>query len=98
VEEEKYEPVIFDTQADCQKGGQRKQTRSLLDIKPERKQEGHCCIWSGEQCGDGSCPHPNLMIPVSPNNLVIGEGTRARMKEIEKRDITMHAANAARTS
>jgi acetyl esterase/lipase len=39
-------------------------------------------------------PMPNLMIPVSPNNLVIGEESRARMKEIEKRDITMHAAEA----
>jgi acetyl esterase/lipase len=36
-------------------------------------------------------PMPNLMIPVSPNNLVIGEDTRVRMKEIEKRDITMNA-------
>jgi acetyl esterase/lipase len=36
-------------------------------------------------------PMPALMIPVSPCNLVIGEATRARMKEIEKRDIMMHA-------
>jgi acetyl esterase/lipase len=34
---------------------------------------------------------PALMIPVSPCNLVIGEATRARMREIEKRDIMMHA-------
>jgi acetyl esterase/lipase len=36
-------------------------------------------------------PMPALMIPVSPCNLVIGEATRARMREIEKRDIMMHA-------
>jgi acetyl esterase/lipase len=36
-------------------------------------------------------PMPALMVPVSPCNLVIGEATRARMKEIEKRDIMMHA-------
>jgi acetyl esterase/lipase len=34
---------------------------------------------------------PALMIPVSPCDLVIGEATRARMREIEKRDIMMHA-------
>jgi acetyl esterase/lipase len=42
-------------------------------------------------------PMPSLMIPVSANNLVIGEETRARMKEIEKRDITMHAADVLDT-
>jgi acetyl esterase/lipase len=36
-------------------------------------------------------PMPALMIPVSPCNLVLGDATRARMKEIEKRDIMMHA-------
>jgi acetyl esterase/lipase len=36
-------------------------------------------------------PMPALMIPVSPCDLVIGDATRARMKEIEKRDIIMHA-------
>jgi acetyl esterase/lipase len=36
-------------------------------------------------------PMPDLMIPVSPCNLVIGDATRARMREIEKRDIMMHA-------
>jgi acetyl esterase/lipase len=36
-------------------------------------------------------PMPALMIPVSPCNLVIGEATQARMKEIEQRDIMMHA-------
>jgi acetyl esterase/lipase len=35
-------------------------------------------------------PMPGLMIPVSPNNLVIGEDARVQMKEIEKRDITMN--------
>jgi acetyl esterase/lipase len=36
-------------------------------------------------------PMPALMVPVSPCDLVIGDATRARMKEIEKRDIMMHA-------
>jgi acetyl esterase/lipase len=36
-------------------------------------------------------PMPALMIPVSPCDLVIGDATWARMKEIEKRDIMMHA-------
>jgi acetyl esterase/lipase len=36
-------------------------------------------------------PMPAIMIPVSPCNLVIGDATRARMREIEKRDIMMHA-------
>jgi acetyl esterase/lipase len=36
-------------------------------------------------------PMPAFMLPVSPCNLVIGEATQARMKEIEKRDIMMHA-------
>jgi acetyl esterase/lipase len=38
-----------------------------------------------------SIPMPAIMIPVSPCNLVIGDATRARMREIEKRDIMMHA-------
>jgi acetyl esterase/lipase len=36
-------------------------------------------------------PMPTIMIPVSPCDLVIGDATRARMREIEKRDIMMHA-------
>jgi acetyl esterase/lipase len=36
-------------------------------------------------------PMPALMVPVSPCDLVIGDATRARMREIEKRDIMMHA-------
>jgi acetyl esterase/lipase len=36
-------------------------------------------------------PMPSIMIPVSPCNLVIGDATRGRMREIEKRDIMMHA-------
>jgi acetyl esterase/lipase len=36
-------------------------------------------------------PMPDLMIPVSPLNMVIGDDTLARMKEIEKRDIAMNA-------
>jgi acetyl esterase/lipase len=36
-------------------------------------------------------PMPALMIPVSPLNMVIGDATRARMREIDKRDITMNA-------
>jgi acetyl esterase/lipase len=36
-------------------------------------------------------PMPAIMIPVSPLNMVIGDATRARMKEIDKRDITMNA-------
>jgi acetyl esterase/lipase len=38
-------------------------------------------------------PMPALMIPVSPCDLVLGEATRARMREIEKRDIMMHASD-----
>jgi acetyl esterase/lipase len=34
---------------------------------------------------------PAVMIPVSPLNMVIGDATRARMREIDKRDITMNA-------
>jgi acetyl esterase/lipase len=41
-------------------------------------------------------PMPALMVPVSPCDLVIGEATRARMKEIEPRDIMMHAADMDR--
>jgi acetyl esterase/lipase len=41
-------------------------------------------------------PMPALMIPVSPCDLVLGEATRARMKEIEPRDIMMHAADIDR--
>jgi acetyl esterase/lipase len=36
-------------------------------------------------------PMPAIMVPVSPLNMVIGDATRARMKEIDKRDITMNA-------
>jgi acetyl esterase/lipase len=38
-------------------------------------------------------PMPALMIPVSPCDLVLGEATRARMREIEKRDIMMRASD-----
>jgi acetyl esterase/lipase len=41
-------------------------------------------------------PMPALMIPVSPCDLVLGEATRVRMKEIEPRDIMMHAADMDR--
>jgi acetyl esterase/lipase len=36
-------------------------------------------------------PMPALMIPVSPCNLVVGEESFSRMREIEQRDIMMHA-------
>jgi acetyl esterase/lipase len=36
-------------------------------------------------------PMPAVMIPVSPLNMVIGDATRARMREIDERDITMNA-------
>jgi acetyl esterase/lipase len=34
---------------------------------------------------------PAMIVPVSPLNMVIGDATRARMREIDKRDITMNA-------
>jgi acetyl esterase/lipase len=36
-------------------------------------------------------PMPAMMIPFSPLNMVIGDATRARMREIDKRDITMNS-------
>jgi acetyl esterase/lipase len=36
-------------------------------------------------------PMPAMIVPVSPLNMVIGDATRARMREIDKRDITMNA-------
>jgi acetyl esterase/lipase len=36
-------------------------------------------------------PMPTMMVPFSPLNMVIGDATRARMREIDKRDITMNA-------
>jgi acetyl esterase/lipase len=36
-------------------------------------------------------PMPAMMVPFSPLNMVIGDATRARMREIDKRDITMNA-------
>jgi acetyl esterase/lipase len=41
-------------------------------------------------------PMPALMIPVSPCDLVISEATRARMEEIEQRDIVMRASDMDR--
>jgi acetyl esterase/lipase len=36
-------------------------------------------------------PMPAMMVPFSPLNMVIGDATRARMREIDKRDITMNS-------
>jgi len=30
-----------------------------------KNRNGHCCIWSGEQCGDGSCLHPSQCCVIS---------------------------------